>query len=199
MALYLTTVTRARRKAAFKNVSTEVVEDFLNAAQDWMESYCDRKFQNTNYSAVYNGDGGARLFLKNAPISSISSIVITEDDGTTETLAISTDVNFQAENGAVEFDKGTNLSSFDAWPAGFQNIAVTYTGGYATIPEALAELCARKALALYAESGADLNAALQTESIGNATKGRISADWLTQENDRIKVDLTPYRRLECVG
>ena len=57
MALYLTTVARAKRKREWQGVSDNVASDFLVAAQDWIEGYCDRKFQSATYSAIYNGDG----------------------------------------------------------------------------------------------------------------------------------------------
>jgi len=197
MAQYLTTTARAMRKAALKNISSDVVNDFLDMAQDAIEKDCDRKFEYASYTGVYNGNGSKRLWLKNAPITSITSVTITEDDGTEESLTVATDLVFEAANGAVEFGPD-NVSSYELWPEGFQNISVTYVGGYSTIPDALQEACALKALIFFAHSGADLNAALQAENIGNASKTRTGESILEEWESNYRRLIQPYRRMEFV-
>lgn len=198
MALTLTTVTRARRKAAFSAISTDVVTDFLEAAEDWVQSYCDREFITHSHTGYYNGHGGKRLYLRNVPVSSISAATITLDDGTVETLTPSTDLTFQAANGAVEFGPN-NTSSFDVWPSGFKNISITYTAGYTLgtdLPYAIEEAVILRALVLFAESGEDMNAALLSQTVGEGTKQRVTPYITDGWMEQVYSLLAPYRRLE---
>lgn len=195
MALVLTTVARARRKAAFAAVSEEVVADFLQAAEDWVQSYCDRSFASANYSAVYNGHGAATLFLKNVPITGITSVVITDPSGSTESLDPATDLVYRAENGAVQFGPN-NVSSYDVWPHGFQNVAIVYTAGYSIIPDAVQEAAALKALCLFAASGSDMNAALASQTVGEGQKQRNPAAIIEGWQRQAELMLAPYCRRE---
>jgi len=195
MGLVLTTVARARRKAAFAAVSAEVVTDFLQAAEDWVHSYCDRNFVLQNYSAIYNGKGGDTLYLKSWPVTAIVSCAITDDSGSVETLTPATDLIYQAENGAVRFSPQSG-AGFDEWPEGFQNIAVTYTAGHSVIPDAVQEAVTLKALCLFAESGSDMNAALVSQQVGEANKTRNPAAIIDGWQKQVEALLAPYRRLE---
>ncbi len=122
----------------------------INQATAVIESYCDRRFKSTTYTQeVYNATNTDQLVLKQRP-------VITSETFTLE--ARDTYLN-EASTTTIE----SNLYYIDA-NAGvlnlvFRNIGrwgrylVTYTAGYATIPDDLAEACA--SLAAYYVNNAD--------------------------------------------
>lgn len=198
MALTLTTIGRMRRKAAFADISTDVVTDFGQAAEEWVESYCDRSFVYGSTTGTYNGDGGRRLYLRNVPVSSITSCVITDEGGSTETLTPATDLDFQADNGAVEFGPN-NTSSYEIWPKGFRNISIVYVAGYtlgSTMPDAIEEAVCLRALCLFAESGENMSAALGAQQMGEISKTRISPAMVEGWMDQVRSLLAPYRRLQ---
>lgn len=199
MALTLTTVGRMRRKAAFADISTEVVTDFGQAAEEWVSSYCDRNFVRGTTTGTYNGDGGRRLYLRNVPVSSITSCSITDDSGSVETLTPSTDLDFQADNGAVEFGPN-NTSSYEIWPKGFRNISIAYVAGYtlgSDMPDAIEEAVCLRALCLFAESGENMSAALAGQQMGETNKQRITPHIIDGWMDQARSLLAPYRRLQC--
>lgn len=195
MALTLTTVARARRKAAFAAINSDVISDFLTAAQDWVESYCDRKFDSANYSGIYNGHGGRTLFLKHRPVTALLSASIEDDAGSVETLDISTDLEYEAANGAVRFGPN-NVSSYNAWPEGFQNITITYTAGYSTIPDAVQEAVILRALVMFSTSGENMNAALVSQQVGEGSKNRVTPYIVDGWMKDVYALLGPYCRME---
>jgi hypothetical protein len=197
-ALVLTDTARARRKAAFGAVSSDVVNDFLAAAEAWVHSCCDRKFVASNYSVTYNGTGGRRLYVKNRPINSLVSCSIVDDGGAVETVNVSTDLTYESEAGAVEFGPD-NASSYDIWPRGFQNINLTYNAGYAAIPDDVQEAVILRALVLYAASGSDMNAALGGQTVGEGRKDRITPAVVDGWQKQAESLLAPYRRLEVAS
>jgi hypothetical protein len=139
----------AEYKATYRNGQTLAgVSDtqggfILNGVVDIANRYCGITFANsggtqqTFTSEKYDGDGTPLLKLRSPPIVSITSVVITYDDGTTETVA-SGDYRVEAATGflyrlasfAFPSDAASLSTPSNEWPAGFQNIAVTYTGAY---------------------------------------------------------------------
>jgi hypothetical protein len=176
-----------------------VVTDFLGAAENWVESYCDRILSRQTTTGTYNGDGGKRLYLRNTPVSSITSATITDLGGNVETLTPSTDLSFQADNGGVEFGPN-NTSGYDKWPEGFRNISIVYVAGYTLgtdMPDAIEEAVCLRALCIFAESAENMSAGLVSQSMGEISKSRttpyIIDGWMAQ----VASLLAPYRRLQC--
>lgn len=122
-----------------------LIKDGVEAA---VKKHCDRDFILTTYTEYYNGDGSSRLFVKNFPITAITTI---HDDparafGATTQIAatyIVSDVSELLNAGIIDlldwvFNRGK------------RNIKVVYQAGYSTIPSdlrnAVAKLCAREFL-----------------------------------------------------
>ena len=98
-------------------------EALIEAASDYIRSYCDRDFMKQAYTEYYR-PGGQRLTLNHYPVVSITSITIDE-------TAIGTDdyTLIDAKNGIIEFDyyiEDDDLSE----------IYVSYTAGYSISPAA---------------------------------------------------------------
>jgi hypothetical protein len=135
-------------------------------AQAAMVAYCgwDPTILVTNGTVTLDGSGTFWLFLESLNVTAVSSVVVTNDDGSTYTASIgpgATDVTW-APNGILTWQSCANGS---VWPEAQQNIAVTYSGGYNGAP-------------------ADLQAALdhlsaRIPSISGATSKRIGTAAIT--------------------
>jgi len=87
--------------------------------------------------ATFDGRGtDRRLFLPQLPVTKIAEVV--EDD---EPLTVDEDYKLGAH--------GILWRIGAYWAEGIQNITVTYTHGYATIPDVIAAVCARVAARIY--------------------------------------------------
>lgn len=113
----------------------------INQATLAIESYCnlsrDHHFKETTYTnEVYTGNGSDQLMLRMRPVTSIASFSrhdSTESDAsysTVESDSYYTDLSSGLIN--LNFGQNTNWGAY----------TVTYTAGYATIPDDLAEACA---------------------------------------------------------
>lgn len=120
----------------------------INQATRAIESYCGRRFASTAYTnEVYTGTSIDELILRQRPVISLTSLDI-RDSGlnydnweTIDSQLYFTDANA----GLLKL----NFSARGKW----DRYRVTYTAGYATIPEDLAEACA--SLACYYVNNAD--------------------------------------------
>ena len=129
-------------------------------ASAYIQAYTDQVLEEVDDDEVAF-DGPAhdrRLFLPELPVTAVGEVV--EDD---EVLTVDDDYKLGAHG---------ILWRIDAyWASGIQNIAVTYTHGYATIPEDIAAVCARVAARIYqagakaAQNGAI--AGVQATSLGD--------------------------------
>ena len=101
--------------------STTTKEEYIEAASDYIRSYCNRDFMKQAYTEYHRG-GGQRITLNHYPVVSITSITI---DGT----EISSDdyTLIDAKNGIVEFDYWLE-------DTGVNEIYVSYTAGYSISP-----------------------------------------------------------------
>lgn len=122
----------------------------INQATAAIENYCHRRFKQTAYTdELYNPTRTNQLILKQRPIVESETFSIERRD-TSQNLAdfdtVDTQLYFvDAESGVV----GLNFGAGGNW----SQYAVTYTAGYDTIPDDLAEACAT--LAAFYVSNAD--------------------------------------------
>ncbi|RTK93577.1 phage gp6-like head-tail connector protein [Candidatus Saccharibacteria bacterium] len=109
----------------------------INQATRMIENYCDCRFKETTYTGeLYDGHGGNELVLRHKPIISVTSLAY-RNVPTNEnyfTTVDATDYYVKEEYGVIEF-----LAPFTQWIDRWQ---VTYSAGYTTIPEDVAEACA---------------------------------------------------------
>jgi hypothetical protein len=82
--------------------------------------------------------GRSKLFLPELPVTAVASVV---EDG--ETLTEGSDEDYQVANHGVLHRVGQD------WEAGVQIVVVTYTHGYATIPDDVVAVCTRAAARAY--------------------------------------------------
>lgn len=127
----------------------------INKATRAIENYCGRRFKETTYTdELYNATGTDQLILKQRPLTSTTPLVLKiRDTG----LNLS---NFETIDSQLYFcDVGSHQGDAGVIDLIFQargrwdRYAVTYSAGYSTIPEDLAEACV--SLACYYTINAD--------------------------------------------
>lgn len=113
-------------------------ERALTAASAAIRNYTKQTIEQVADDEVtFDGKGGARLYLPQLPVVSVSKVV---EDG--ETLVDGTDYKLGAY-GILHRLEGNE------WAEGLQNITVTYTHGYETIPDDIVDVCTRAAARAY--------------------------------------------------
>jgi len=114
--------------------ATRAIEEASAAIQN----YCHQQIEEVE-DDEYTFDVDARrtkLFLPELPVTEISSVV---EDG--ETLTVDDDYKLGRSGILYRID--------DFWASGIQIVTVTYTHGYATIPDDIADVCTRAAARTY--------------------------------------------------
>lgn len=120
----------------------------INQATRQIEKYCQRRFASTTYTnEEYNATQIDELVLKNYPIITFTTLDV-RNTGLNEDSweTITTDLYF------VDTNSGVIYSDF-RFNGRWKRFRATYTAGYATIPEDLAEACV--SLACYYVNNAD--------------------------------------------
>ena len=97
------------------------------SASAWIRSYLNRDITSTTYTEYKDGTGTQTLMLGQYPITTVSSI-------TSGGVAVDL-TNVVSRNGLIIRTDGQK------WLAGYANIVVTYTAGYASVPYDIAAAC----------------------------------------------------------
>jgi hypothetical protein len=131
--------TLARVKDWLRPAST-VDDAFMTALIDGVTAAMiqdiSRPILTASFSEVYNGNGQLRLPLRNFPITAVASLTI---NGLTVAAAPST-----VTVGYAFDDLGLYLRAGQVFSTGPQNVAVSYTAGFATAPLDLDNGCAQQ-------------------------------------------------------
>lgn len=95
----------------------------VNATNSYVETYCNRKFDETEYEELYDGPGTNALCLKHLPVVSIDEILVYD-----------TEVTLRTEVGGEgyyyrDLASGVIMNDY-LWDRGRGIITVTYTAGY---------------------------------------------------------------------
>ena len=142
-------------------------------------------FASTVYvDQAYSGNGSSMLVLHNWPVTAIASIAYVGCSGDASVLAASA---YRADSSlgiVYKLGAGDRMIYYDSqpfiggitdtsvWRAGPQNYTVSYTAGYATMPDDLVQLCCEMVDWIMAAAGKD--PALQSESIGGYSYSRAT-------------------------
>lgn len=155
-----------------------VIGTLLSRASDWIEAYCDRTFASTAYTEDYDGDGSDTLIVRNPPIVSVTSLHDDQArDFTSATLIDADDYYVDTAKGMVKLISGR-------FSFGRGNVRAAYTGGFATVPKAVA-LAAVELTAFWFN---------RRKSSGRASEslGGLSVSHLTEVPGDIKEILDQY-------
>jgi uncharacterized phiE125 gp8 family phage protein len=119
-----------------------LLERLITACSAGIKDYVQRPLLSETYSESYNGTGTSKLVLKNYPITAVSNLLIgnvavTEaSDPTAYGFLFNGAVLYLSSAGAATSPNVGNI-----FPAGNQNVQVTYTAGYASTPDDIVQAC----------------------------------------------------------
>ncbi len=170
----------------FPAVDDALLTRLITAASRFIESWLDRRIALCDWVEVRDGNGGQRLVFANVPVTQVWSLSI---DG----LAIPP---APADGG---FGAGYVFSPTELALRGYvftrraQNVSVTYTAGYATVPSDIAQACIELVCQRYRERS----------RIGEASKSLMSGETVTfsqkDMSDDVKTLLSQYRAVAPVS
>lgn len=101
-----------------------------------IEQFCNRVFAAQVYSETYNGNGNYRLYLRQGPVTAVSSVII-------DTLGVpaaptATTYGHVFDDAILYIRPGGCPAQFNK---GVQNISVSYIAGYASTPADVNQAC----------------------------------------------------------
>ena len=107
----------------------------INQSTRAIEAYCGRRFKQTTYTdEIYNGTNIDQIILKQRPISAVTLKARDSSLNDNDFETIESSLYFiESEAGILDLV----FNAVGRWGA----YAITYTAGYATIPDDLAEAC----------------------------------------------------------
>jgi hypothetical protein len=116
--------------AGFADLDDAEQIQLIEAATDSIESVCRRTFAPTTYTETYNGPGLPRLWLRQRPIISVTSVMLGSS------VLAATDYTLDANLGCLWYgdDGGGAGRHRSGWQEGVQNITVVYRAGFSPIP-----------------------------------------------------------------
>lgn len=178
MPLLSYALTSVANVKAYLDITTStkdtLIELLINGCTDWIEAECgNRRFKDstTDITEYYDGDydstGRDKIFLKQFPINSITSVSYKSGGNISPTWVDYSlnDYERNDEQGVLYFANETRQYLL-ALPRGRQIVKVVYKAGYITIPSDL-ELCCIKLVAK--ELNKRKSQGLTQEGVGGAT------------------------------
>ena len=118
----------------------------LTVAQDMAERHCNRLFDSSSRTQVYDGRGTKILQVNAYPVTAVSSIWVTDAEGDTVWTLDTTEYKYEAASGIFtltpKFGSGIDFPDYpwymsSSFPNDAQNVNITYTGGYTSAPDTL--------------------------------------------------------------
>jgi uncharacterized phiE125 gp8 family phage protein len=122
----------------------DIISILINACSTAIENYCRRSFYQQVYTNdMYDGNGTKWLNLKNYPVQSVSQVQVNGVTIDPANYVIKNETGVLCRIGPYPNTfTGLSISRFSSlWNQGDYNIAVSYTAGFATIPDDLAHAC----------------------------------------------------------
>jgi hypothetical protein len=106
----------------------------IDEATGAIQNYCEQAIEEVDddETTFDVGERQGKLFLPESPVTEVSEVV---ENGVTLTV----DVDYKLGNHGILYRVGTY------WYPGIQTVTVTYTHGYATIPQTVVDVCTRMA------------------------------------------------------
>jgi len=199
----LTTVARAKRHASLSGVNSTLLENLLSAAGRIIEDYCGREFESGSHTERHTGDGTAQVWLRHFPITALTSVTITDGNGTDysiDTGEFDYDASTREGDGRLWFYpwvEGTSRD-YNVFPTGqTKNVSIVYTAGFSTMPDDIQEACIKIALALYGQ-GATSKPGVTSFKMGEYSETRGTGS-TKAEIDTLLITLNNYRVLDPIA
>jgi hypothetical protein len=136
-----------------EGINADRLGALITAASGLVEDYCCREFTSAERTITTNGNGTEELLLPNFPVTGLDNVTIVEWDDT-ETEIDGANFRIDEDLGKIRF--APDNDSVYAWfPKGFQNIKVTYTAGFSTIPQRVKEAVIKTVIWLFSLDSRD--------------------------------------------
>lgn len=118
------------------NTQNSILELYINAASQNIETYCDRKFKVPTVAYVEYHDGGAMDYIlpKQYPVTEIVDLRIDAE------REFGSDSIVDTEDYEIA-DEGETITSDRIFPYGRQNVQLTYKAGFSQVPADLELAC----------------------------------------------------------
>jgi len=169
--------------AASETDKDDLIDNLINRSYKALEAHIGKAILSASYTEYYDGDGQDILILDNYPIISVDSLYMdSARDFAADTLIAVADYVIYAKQGTIRL-----LNDETIFAHGIQNIKITYTAGYAAIPNDLALACIMHVSHILQKAGAEGHLSM---SLGGLSK---SFD-MTQIPLAVKTLLEPYRK-----
>ena len=123
----------------------------ITAASRFIETWLDRQIASQAYSERRDGIGGVKLAFANVPVTAVSSLAI---DGIAIPPAPDPNTPGYVFSATLLYLQGAiagGTKNIYRFSPGFQNVAVSYTAGYATTPPEIEQACIELIVLRYKE------------------------------------------------
>jgi hypothetical protein len=164
----------------------------ITVAEAQVREWCGRDeldgFESKARTEVYSGSGQRVLHLRDWPVASVATVELRSADSWEEL----TSGWRLGERGRLfrEDSPGWHEETLSRWPSGSDNVRVTYTGGYSTMPATLAEACYRLIDRWFVTAGrGDLG--MNSIGLGTVNLAKAGTDEYLAETLQM---LAPWRR-----
>lgn len=183
----LVLLARAQQAPQLASVDADLLAHLIAAASTAIEQHCRRTFLSQTFTEVYDGDGTQELLLDQFPVASLTTVTITDSDGTEYDIDVD-QFRIREADGLIKFRPDAD-ADFTSFPDDFQNVEIVYVAGYTDIPEDVQEACILTVAWMVAHD--KLDQALASERLGDyswTAKGDLAASLPTP----VRALLAPY-------
>lgn len=128
------------------------IDALITVASNYIEKYCDRVFSSVSYSnEKLDGNGWDNIFIKNPPLTTLTDIDVISSlfTGSTTTTYAATRFDIKEATGQIKWKADSFLEEGGIFPVGFQNVQVTYVGGFSAIPTSIELITAEFVIQLF--------------------------------------------------
>ncbi len=170
----------------FPSVDDALLTRLITAASQFIQTWLQRQIAVSDWIEIRDGNGGQRLAFANFPVRAVISLSI---DG----LAIPSAPASGGFGGGYVFSPTELALRGYVFSRRAQNVVVTYTAGYASVPPDIAQACIELVCQRYRER----------TRIGEVSKALMSGETVTfsqkDMSDDVKTLLAQYRAVAPVS
>lgn len=188
MALLVTEAEVTTAWAGFASLPTAERTALIEAASGAVEDFCRQSFEAVEATERYDGSGTTRVWLKRRPVAAVASVVVNGEPLTS--------FDFNPQTGELFLGDGRAHVYFaPRFPVGRQNVEVTYTAGWPTIPAPVKRAAIMALRHLY--DSTSKTGVMSSEKIGDYsyTLGSGESSSLTR---KVQSLLAPYVRIDAL-
>lgn len=111
---------------------TALLTRLISACSAAMQTYLNRDIISTNYVDTFDGNGKSGIALRNFPVTAVSSVLVNNISISPASNPVSTGFLFDTYS--------VNLKGY-CFEKGVDNVEISYTAGYSTVPLDIEQAC----------------------------------------------------------